>query len=67
LDLGTAGHAGIEDPVVALVFGPTRPVDTLLVGGAVVVEDGELRTADPLTLAADLRRESARMRERAPA
>ena len=41
------GYAGIADPVAALVFGPTAPVDTLLVGGEVVVADGELRTADP--------------------
>ena len=59
--LGEAGFAGIADPVAALAFGPTRPVDVLLVNGEVVVEDGELRTADPVTLAADLRRESARM------
>ena len=58
----SAGHAGIADPVAALAFGPTRPVDLLLVGGEAVVEDGELRTADPATLAADLRRASARMR-----
>ena len=61
-DLGEAGFAGIADPVAALVFGPTRPVDALLVGGEVLVEDGELRTADPGTLAADLGRQSARMR-----
>ena len=61
-DLSGPGHAGIADPVAALAFGPTRPVDLLLVGGAPVVEDGELRTADPATLAADLRRASARMR-----
>jgi hypothetical protein len=36
-------------------------VHTLLVGGNPVVADGELRTADPVTLAADLARESARM------
>jgi cytosine/adenosine deaminase-related metal-dependent hydrolase len=60
-DLSDAGHAGIEDPVFALAFGPLRPVDLLLVGGAVVVQDGELRTADPLTLAADLARESRRL------
>jgi len=60
-DLDEAAFAGIADPVAALAFGPTRPVDLLLVGGKVVVEDGELRTADPVTLAADLRRESARM------
>jgi cytosine/adenosine deaminase-related metal-dependent hydrolase len=62
--LDEVGFAGIEDPVAALVFGPTRAVDTLLVGGEVVVDGGELTTADPVTLAADLRRESARMRER---
>jgi cytosine/adenosine deaminase-related metal-dependent hydrolase len=60
-----AGRAGIEDPVAALVLGPPRPVHTLLVGGEPVVEEGELRTADPATLAADLARESARLRERA--
>ena len=50
-DLGEAGFAGIADPVAALAFGPKRPVHTLLVGGDVVVADGELRTADPVTLA----------------
>ena len=64
-DLGEAGYAGIADPVAALAFGPTRPVDSLLVGGDVVVEDGELRTADPVALAAGLERVSARMREAA--
>jgi 8-oxoguanine deaminase len=64
-ELADAGHAGIADPVAALAFGPTRAVDALLVGGALVVEDGELRTADPHTLAADLARQSARMRDAA--
>jgi cytosine/adenosine deaminase-related metal-dependent hydrolase len=59
-------HAGIADPVAALVLGPRRPVHTLLVNGAPVVEGGELRTADEDALAADLARESARLRERAP-
>ncbi len=58
------GQAGIADPVAALVLGPLRPVDTLLVAGEPVVEDGRLRTADPATLAADLARESARLSER---
>jgi cytosine/adenosine deaminase-related metal-dependent hydrolase len=62
-DLGEVGFAGIDDPIFALAFGPTRAVDLLLVGGEVVVEDGELRTADPLTLAADLARASRRMAE----
>ena len=62
-DLGELGFAGIADPVAALAFGPTRRVDALLVGGELVVGDGELRTADPVTLAAELTRQSARMRE----
>ncbi len=62
-DLGELGFAGIADPVAALAFGPTRPVDALLVGGDLVVGDGELRTADPVTLAVELTRQSARMRE----
>jgi cytosine/adenosine deaminase-related metal-dependent hydrolase len=63
--LDDAGHAGIADPVAALVLGPPRPVHHLFVGGEPVVEDGELRTADPAVLAADLARESARLAERA--
>jgi cytosine/adenosine deaminase-related metal-dependent hydrolase len=63
--LDDPARAGIADPVAALVLGPPRPVDTLFVGGEVVVEGGELRTADAAVLAADLARESARLRERA--
>jgi cytosine/adenosine deaminase-related metal-dependent hydrolase len=63
--LDDAGRAGIADPVAALVLGPPRPVHGLFVHGEVVVEDGELRTADPAVLAADLARESARLAERA--
>jgi cytosine/adenosine deaminase-related metal-dependent hydrolase len=63
--LDDPGRAGIADPVAALVLGPPRPVDTLLVGGELVVEGGELLTADTSILAADLARESARLAERA--
>jgi cytosine/adenosine deaminase-related metal-dependent hydrolase len=63
--LDDAGRAGIADPVAALVLGPPRPVHTLFVNGEPVVEEGALRTADAATLAADLSRESARLRERA--
>jgi cytosine/adenosine deaminase-related metal-dependent hydrolase len=63
--LDELGFAGIADPVAALVLGPRRPVDALLVAGEPVVLEGELRTADPVTLAAELRRQSARMREAA--
>ncbi|WFE28303.1 8-oxoguanine deaminase [Solwaraspora sp. WMMD791] len=46
------GHAGIDDPVAALVLGPPAPVELLLVGGRPVVESAELRTADAADLAA---------------
>jgi cytosine/adenosine deaminase-related metal-dependent hydrolase len=42
-----AGPDGPDgDPVAALVFGPPAPLELLLVGGALVVERGELRTID---------------------
>jgi cytosine/adenosine deaminase-related metal-dependent hydrolase len=63
--LDDVGFAGIADPIAALVLGPPRPVELLLVGGDVVVEDGELRTADAETVAADLARESRAIAARA--
>jgi len=49
-------HAGIADPVAALVLGSAPKVDRLLVGGRSVVADGELRTADLDTITRDLAR-----------
>ena len=46
------GHADIDDPVCALVFGPPAPLERLLVGGKTVVSGAELRTADVAVLAA---------------
>jgi hypothetical protein len=43
------------DPVAALVFGPPAPLELLLVGGAPVVERGELRTADITAAAREVR------------
>ena len=63
--LDDLGHAGIADPVAALVLGPRRPVDTLLVHGEVVVQGARLQTADETVLAADLARESRRLAGRA--
>jgi cytosine/adenosine deaminase-related metal-dependent hydrolase len=54
-------HAGIADPVAALVLGPPRPVDTLLVGGRAVVEGGELRTASEDEITTDIARASRRL------
>ncbi|MBE2320690.1 8-oxoguanine deaminase [Solirubrobacter sp. CPCC 204708] len=47
-------HAGITDPVAALVFGPRPAVKTVIVNGRIVVEDGELRTGDEETIAGDI-------------
>ena len=44
-------HAGCEDPVAALVLGSRPPLARLLVGGATVVEDDVLLTADEHALA----------------
>src|SRR5207237_10187519 len=60
-------HAGIEDPVAALVLGAPRPVDLLLVGGRAVVEDGELRTADEAEVAREIARASRRLADKVAA
>jgi cytosine/adenosine deaminase-related metal-dependent hydrolase len=60
-------HAGIADPVAALVLGPRPLVDTLLVGGRVVVSGGELRTFDEAVAARDLKAQSLRLAHRAGA
>lgn len=58
------GNAGIADPVAALVLGPSRPVDLLLVNGATVVEDGTLATADTDEIARDIAAASQRISQR---
>jgi len=52
------GQGGIADPVAALVFGSAPPLRLLAVGGRIIVEDDELRTADEDALARDLVRAS---------
>ena len=56
-------HAGIADPVAALVFGPQPPLKLLLVGGRTVVSDNELRTAPADDLARELKAASAKLIE----
>ena len=58
--VGDLGGAGIVDPVAALVLGPPRGVEHLLVGGDFVVRSGELRTTDLHTVTRELVRVSAR-------
>ena len=62
--LSTMDHAGIANPVAALVFGPPPPLALLLVGGEAVVRDGELRTADEFTLATKLNAAARRLARR---
>ena len=54
--LDDVGHAGIADPVAALVLGPRPTVELLLVGGRPVVEHDVLLTADTDEIARDLER-----------
>jgi cytosine/adenosine deaminase-related metal-dependent hydrolase len=56
-------HAGIADPVAALVLGARPLVELLLVGGEPVVDGGELRTGDPAEIARDLAAASRRLEE----
>jgi cytosine/adenosine deaminase-related metal-dependent hydrolase len=49
--LDTLAHAGIDDPVAALVLGSAPPLELLLVGGRPVVERGRMATVDEDALA----------------
>lgn len=60
-DLNGLAHAGIADPVAALVLGAQRRVHTLYVQGQAVVEGCELRTGDEQQIARDLEREARRI------
>lgn len=64
-DLNGLGHADIDDPVCALVFGPPAPLRRLFVGGETLVSDGELRTADTAVLATEARAAARTLRQRA--
>ncbi|MGW1680168.1 8-oxoguanine deaminase [Saccharopolyspora sp. NPDC002376] len=55
-------HAGITDPVAALVLGQLPKLERLLRGGSVVVDDGRLMSVPDLT--AELDRASTRLRTR---
>jgi cytosine/adenosine deaminase-related metal-dependent hydrolase len=57
-------HAGIDDPVAALVLGSRPPLKQLLVNGKAVVEDDVLLGADEDRLATDAARVARRLRSR---
>jgi len=52
--LDDVDHAGIADPVAALVLGARPVADTVIVDGEVVVGDGELKTGDLEEIAREL-------------
>ncbi len=57
-------HAGIDDPVAALVLGSRPPLRLLLVDGVPVVEDDVLLTADEQALASTAARAARRLLDR---
>ncbi|WP_040784039.1 8-oxoguanine deaminase [Nocardia pneumoniae] len=57
--LDTAAHAGIDDPVTALVLGAPPPLAALLVNGREVVRDDEVRTVAMDVVAAEVARAQA--------
>jgi len=58
-------HAGVVDPVAALVLGSPPPLELLLVAGRAVVERDRLVTADEETLTSDAVRQHRRLLARA--
>jgi cytosine/adenosine deaminase-related metal-dependent hydrolase len=59
--LDSYGHAGIADPVAALVLGPPRNVDTLIVNGEFIVEEGHMTRIDEREVASAAEKASARL------
>jgi len=57
--LDTLAHAGITDPVAALVLGPRPPLELLLVNGEPIVERDQLITVDERQVAEDAQRAAA--------
>jgi cytosine/adenosine deaminase-related metal-dependent hydrolase len=57
--LDTLPHAGIDDPVAALVLGSPPPLELLLVGGATVVERDRVVTVDETRVTDAARQASA--------
>ncbi|UGT45833.1 8-oxoguanine deaminase [Nocardia yamanashiensis] len=52
-------HAGIEDPITALILGAAPPLAALVVNGRIVVRDGEIRTIDEVAAGRDVARAQA--------
>jgi cytosine/adenosine deaminase-related metal-dependent hydrolase len=65
--LDTMAHAGIADPVAALVLGAPPPLELLLVNGQPVVEHDRLVHVNEEKVARDVAQASERLLERAGA
>jgi cytosine/adenosine deaminase-related metal-dependent hydrolase len=61
--LDTIAHAGIADPVAALVLGAPPPLELLLVGGRPVVERDRVTTVDEESLAGQVGRAQRALRK----
>jgi len=57
--LDTPAHAGIDDPVTALILGSAPPLAALIVNGRLVVRDGEVRTVDEEKIGGEVARAQA--------
>ncbi|GAA2059433.1 8-oxoguanine deaminase [Williamsia deligens] len=64
-DLSGPAHAGIDDPVAALVLGSPPPIRRSWVDGATVVADGRATQSDPDDLARDVASAHRRLVDRA--
>jgi cytosine/adenosine deaminase-related metal-dependent hydrolase len=62
--LDTLPHAGIADPVAALVLGARPPLELLLVNGETIVERDQLVTVDEREVAAHASHASAELADR---
>lgn len=62
--LDTLPHAGIADPVAALVLGARPPLELLLVNGKTIIERDQLVTVDESRVAEDARRASSSLARR---
>ena len=61
--LDDLAHAGIDDPIGAIVLASPARADTVIVNGRPVVREGRLLTGDEEAIARDLAAVSARLRD----
>ncbi|MEV4129387.1 8-oxoguanine deaminase [Nocardia sp. NPDC049707] len=57
--LDTPAHAGIDDPVTALILGSAPPLAALIINGRMVVRDGAVRTVDEEKVGGEVARAQA--------